>query len=590
MDPMSPEPLGSVQRIPPAPGFRPNGRGGRLRRILLCIALGLGPGAAVQATSTGRATPQLQWRHPILLAGTHADLGLLPRVSTLEGLLYGPEAGDRLAPHHLKRILTVVLPVILLLAALVLVFFRQYRRLSRALATEAELGRELQQNEQKFRFLAENSADVIWTMDLFKGTFTYVSPSVYRLRGYTVEEVMAQSAAEALTPESMVRVQQVLAEALADWKPEGPHVPQVTEVDQPHKDGHLVPTEVVTTLHANAAGRPVSVLGVSRDITERRRAEEKLRQTLESLEKLASRDPLTNAWNRRHFEASVDGEMHRARRHGHPLALLLFDIDHFKRVNDTYGHPEGDRVLREVADRVRAVTRISDSLTRWGGEEFIVLMPNTSFSSALVLAERIREAIAGQPFEGIGQVTVSIGLAAYRPATSRDEWVERADRALYLAKQGGRNRVQPDPTHTEEPVAHEEGTFLKLVWKEAYRSGHPVIDAQHERLFQVANDLLDSVLSARPQQELSRLVESMLEEVGQHFRDEEEILRELGFTDLHDHARKHAGLIAEAMEVERAFRAGTLSSGRLFQFLAQDVVALHMLKEDRAFFDLTGAT
>lgn len=163
-----------------------------------------------------------------------------------------------------------------------------------------------------------------------------------------------------------------------------------------------------------------------------------------SLEQLASTDLLTTAWNRRHFEQAVDGEIERSNRYGHPVSLLLLDIDHFKRVNDTFGHPVGDQVIREIANCIRSVIRLSDSLTRWGGEEFIVLMPNTGISSAFVLAERIRECISTHEFDGIGPVTASLGLAEYVPSGTREDWLDRADRAMYRAKDKGRNRVEVD--------------------------------------------------------------------------------------------------------------------------------------------------
>ena len=308
-----------------------------------------------------------------------------------------------------------------------------------------------------------------------------------------------------------------------------------------------------------------------------------------SLEQLASTDLLTSAWNRRHFEEAVAAEIHRSTRYGHPLSLLLLDIDHFKRINDTFGHPVGDQVLREVAACIRSAIRLSDSLTRWGGEEFIVLMPNTGLSRATTLAERIRQSIAGHAFPGIGQVTASLGLAEHLAAAPLEAWLDRADRAMYRAKDQGRNRIEVDPDRdTTRPAGdHVEGSFLKLVWSGAYRSGHPLIDAQHQHLFQLANDLLDALLSGRPDDEVSAAITGLMAAVVQHFRDEEAILAALGFPGLAEHARRHGGLVERALDLERAFRAGTLSTGRLFQFLAHEVVATHLLKADREFFYLT---
>ncbi len=445
---------------------------------------------------------------------------------------------------------------------------------------------DFQEDERRFRFIAEHSADVIWTLDIASGRFTYVSPSVSQLRGLTPQEAQAQALAQAWTEESAARLQAVLSEGQAAGDVGQRLLPTVIELDQPHKDGHLVATEVALTLHGQ--GSLSVALGVSRDITERKRAEEALRLRFQSLEQLASTDLLTGAWNRRHFEEAVAGEMHRARRYGHPVALLMLDIDHFKQINDTHGHQEGDRVLREMADRVRSVIRLSDSLTRWGGEEFIVLMPDTGLSSASTLAERIRESLGGQLFEGVGRVTVSIGVAEYLPAASREAWLERADQAMYRAKGAGRNRVMADPARSDTlpGIEAQEGTFLKLVWHRAYCCGHSVIDTQHERLFQLSNGLLDAVLLNGPGESVAGLVSGLLAEVSRHFQDEEGILAARGFPGLRDHAAKHVELLAKAGEQERAFRAGTLALGSLFQFLAQDVVALHMLKADREFFYL----
>jgi diguanylate cyclase (GGDEF)-like protein/hemerythrin-like metal-binding protein len=307
-----------------------------------------------------------------------------------------------------------------------------------------------------------------------------------------------------------------------------------------------------------------------------------------SLEQMASTDMLTGAWNRRHFEEAVEGEIHRSSRYGHPLSLLFLDIDHFKRINDTFGHAAGDQVLREMASCIRGAIRLSDSLARWGGEEFLVLMPNTGLSSATALAERVRSHLAGHTFTGVGQVTASLGVAEYLPANSLHEWLDRADRAMYRAKGEGRNRVEADPGRNAACPAteHLEGSFLKLVWSGTYCCRHPLIDAQHEHLFQLANDLIDSVLSSRPVEEIQECVSRLLDEVVQHFKDEEAVLADLGFPGLAGHRELHVGLLDQARELGCAFRAGSLSIGRLIQFLAHDVVSTHMLRADREFFSL----
>ncbi len=314
-----------------------------------------------------------------------------------------------------------------------------------------------------------------------------------------------------------------------------------------------------------------------------------LRGAIFALEELASTDRLTNAWNRRRYEETIEGEIHRSARYGHPLSMLLIDVDHFKRINDLHGHQEGDRVLVQVSTLIRAIMRKSDSLTRWGGEEFIVLMPNTGLGRAKATAQRICEAVAAHELDPIGYLTVSIGVAEYLPSETHDEWLARADRAMYRAKDAGRNRIDVDPARsmTQNHVEHLEGNFVQLVWKEAFRCGHPVIDRQHEQLFGRANDLLEAVLSGRPKDEVLMVVERLVTEVARHFADEEWILDAMAYSGLTDHRVEHAGLLSRCQALVGEFEAGVLPIGEVFQFLAHELVTRHILGADRDYFPLT---
>lgn len=137
----------------------------------------------------------------------------------------------------------------------------------------------------------------------------------------------------------------------------------------------------------------------------------------------------------------MNGEIERSARYGTHFSLIMLDIDYFKSVNDTYGHAVGDRVLTEIPDVLQGMTRRTDVLFRWGGEEFVLLLPETGRTGAVQLAELVRERIATVRFEGVGPVTVSIGAAEYESGESMDQLLQRVDEALYEAKRGGRNRV-----------------------------------------------------------------------------------------------------------------------------------------------------
>ncbi|MEE8150268.1 MAG: diguanylate cyclase [Nitrosomonadaceae bacterium] len=168
----------------------------------------------------------------------------------------------------------------------------------------------------------------------------------------------------------------------------------------------------------------------------------KLKIMIGELDRLASTDKLTGAWNRRRFEETIETEMDRLRRYGNRLSLMILDVDHFKNINDQYGHAVGDQVLVDLSDTIRSSLRSSDSLTRWGGEEFVILCPNTTLAIVSKLAERLRKKIATVNFQQVGSITVSFGAAECGPSETWEQWLHRADEALYLAKSSGRDQVQ----------------------------------------------------------------------------------------------------------------------------------------------------
>jgi len=162
---------------------------------------------------------------------------------------------------------------------------------------------------------------------------------------------------------------------------------------------------------------------------------------IDSLERLASVDPLTGLANRRGGEKDIAAEISRARRQGTPLSCVLLDLDHFKTVNDTFGHQAGDFVLREISALLRQTVRAYDILVRWGGEEFLVVLPGVEQEQAFKLGERIRLAVENMPLPGIGGVTASAGVAPLGSDLSFEGMFAAADRRLYAAKAAGRNTV-----------------------------------------------------------------------------------------------------------------------------------------------------
>jgi diguanylate cyclase (GGDEF)-like protein len=176
----------------------------------------------------------------------------------------------------------------------------------------------------------------------------------------------------------------------------------------------------------------------------RQRAEE-LRRSAEAASEMSMTDALTGLLNRYGLHRALQRELSEARRYSRPLSCLLIDLDFFKAVNDTYGHAAGDTALRQAARVIADSVRGSDVVCRYGGEEFLVLAPETGLGGALSLAEKIRRAFAARPFgdaERVFPLTLSAGVAQLRPAESGNDMIARADDALYHAKQTGRDRVE----------------------------------------------------------------------------------------------------------------------------------------------------
>ncbi len=181
-------------------------------------------------------------------------------------------------------------------------------------------------------------------------------------------------------------------------------------------------------------GQALRACGVVMDIAIRKQLEDNLRQ-------LAATDPLTGAFNRRHLMEAIETETSRAQRHFRPLSLIMFDIDHFKNINDRFGHEQGDAVLHRVATLVRERLRQSDILVRWGGEEFMILSPETALAQALTLAGTLRAGLHQSFVAGIGPVTASFGVAQYRTDETVDQWLKRLDDLVYQVKRNGRDNI-----------------------------------------------------------------------------------------------------------------------------------------------------
>jgi diguanylate cyclase (GGDEF)-like protein/PAS domain S-box-containing protein len=292
----------------------------------------------------------------------------------------------------------------------------------------------LAENEAKIRAMSEASQDGLIMLD-DQGRVAFWNRSAEGIFGYSREEALGRRLHELVTiGEDKAKAE--LAFAHFAKTGQGPAVGVITEFVTRRKDGTTFPAEL--SLGAFQLQGRWWAVGTVRDITERKRAEALLLE-------LATTDGLTGLTNRRHFMERGNAELGRARRTGQQVSCIMFDVDHFKKFNDTYGHDAGDAVLKALAKTARETLRGIDVLGRLGGEEFSALLPETGLEAALQAAERLRVAVAGMSLVHAGTslaVTMSLGVAQAAGAEETLEaLLKRADQALYEAKQSGRNRV-----------------------------------------------------------------------------------------------------------------------------------------------------
>jgi|GEM_PF-1219220 len=308
--------------------------------------------------------------------------------------------------------------------------------ISRDFTERRRVREQIAEREQRLMMALQGASLSVWDWDIPTGRMLF-SPLWASMLGRRLQDLAPDiSTLEALVhPDDWGDIQAALEPHLR-----GETESYTAEYRLRHSDGHWVwVQDAGRVLERDAEGKPVRAVGLHQDISSRKLMEESLLQ-------LATSDPLTGLWNRRHFTEMVNGELGRVRRHGSVAALLLLDLDHFKRINDTRGHAAGDEVLRHFSGLVSRHLREVDVFARLGGEEFGVLLPCVDDAAgALRAADRIRDLVAASPAL-IGTeplaFSVSIGVAMLGPDdTGFDVVFSRADEALYEAKRSGRNRA-----------------------------------------------------------------------------------------------------------------------------------------------------
>lgn len=294
----------------------------------------------------------------------------------------------------------------------------------------------LAESEEQYRNVVERANDGIAVLK--DHMLLYANPRLAELLDAPAEDLAGRPLEAFLPPDQRTRLAEV-----ARSRSRGEGAPGSFESALTTASGRTVPVEISAGLTPYAG--ETAVLFVIRDITERKKAEEQLRQSEQRYRELSITDDLTGLYNARHLYRQIRAEAERASRYGRSLSVLLLDLDDFKAFNDAHGHQEGDRLLAALGETIRSCIRDSDSAYRYGGEEFVVLLPETGGEEAQMLAERLRRTVAESPFtlsRGSQEAkTVSIGLAVSRPEEPVEDLILRADQRMYRAKGQGKNQV-----------------------------------------------------------------------------------------------------------------------------------------------------
>jgi diguanylate cyclase (GGDEF)-like protein/PAS domain S-box-containing protein len=308
---------------------------------------------------------------------------------------------------------------------------------------------EIKTSELRYRRLFEAAQDGILLLDAQTGAITDVNPFLINMLGYTREEFMEKKLWEVGAFKD-VEASQEAFEALQKNE-------YIRYKDLPlrEKDGRLIQVEFVSNVYL-VDNEKVIQCNI-RDITERKRAEDALVKSETMLREQSVRDHLTNVFNRRYMEETLERELLRAARNGHSLGIIMLDVDGFKQFNDTYGHAAGDAILRELSNLMLKHVRGEDIPSRYGGDEFIIILPDASQEATRERAELLRKHVEtlNIQFEGqtLGKITLSLGVATFpNDGTTSTVLLKAVDVALYRAKQDGRNRVfvanNPPPRNT----------------------------------------------------------------------------------------------------------------------------------------------
>lgn len=310
------------------------------------------------------------------------------------------------------------------------------------------MAKKFEEEYSRYKYAMENIHDIVWELDTDLN-FTFVSPNAKELSGYEPEEMTGRNMLTFLNKESRDYIMDSMEKYHAGRIDGSLKRPFLYEVQFVKKNGKTAWFEV-SAKPVFKSEEFVGYIGTTRDVSEKKEHESEvkryiaeLEQTNRRLDKLATFDMLAGVNNRRKFEMDIVTAVEKKEKYNSPFSIIMFDIDHFKQINDQFGHKMGDVILQEMASIVKRTLRESDRLFRWGGDEFVILLQETALKNAYKAAEKVRKTVEAYDFQVENtKITISLGVGEYMGESGIDQFLSGVDNALLKAKSGGKNRVE----------------------------------------------------------------------------------------------------------------------------------------------------
>ncbi len=451
----------------------------------------------------------------------------------------------------------------------------------------AQLGGKLEENEALYHSVLNASLDGIVLLDK-DGTILMASLAARDMLGADGEEPLLGRRLESFISEAdRDNLKHHIEEILQGIKGGARYY------NGSAQSGGQMVLEINSELVSDGRRQEARIVSVICDVTQQQMLEKelRLRETQhkdlsaelkaknELLKKTASVDCLTGLRNRHYFEQRMSEEVAFAQRYKCGLALIVFKPDHFKSINDRYGHDAGDGVLVRIAATISLLIRKSDIFARWGGEEFVLLMPLMNLEEAKTVAEKLRAAIADIKHPGNEAVSICMGLSVWKEPETAMEWFSRTDQALYQAKNQGRDKIVI--SDGQDAMAADI-----VSWSEDWECGNEVIDRQHRELLFMGNDLILTAIDHNKRAHMLDLLQKLIDHITLHFRDEELLLSEYGYSELEQHRGVHYKLLNQAHMLLDQLCRGAYHPDEVVRFVIGDFITGHLLQDDTRFFYL----